>query len=85
MLKPVKMNEDTYKNLKTNLIVWVVYSTSNFKVHLTNELSQCVNVNIEWIELSLFNLDLVKNKQIPDLIYIETGESWAQKVAHVLF
>ena len=83
MLKPVKMNEDTYKNLKTNLIVWVVYSTSNFKVHLTNELSQCVNVNIEWIELSLFNLDLVKNKQIPDLIYIETGESWAQKVAHV--
>ena len=77
------MNDDSYKNLKTNLIVWVVYSTSNFKLHLTNELSQCVNVNIEWIELDLFNIDLVKNKQTPDLIYIETGDSWAQKVAQV--
>ncbi|WP_155483844.1 AAA family ATPase, partial [Vibrio campbellii] len=83
MLKPVKINDDNYKSLKTNLIVWVVYSSTNFKLHLTDELSRCVNVNIEWIELELFNLDLVKSKQIPDLIYIETGDSWAQKVAHV--
>ena len=60
-----------------------MYSSTNFKLHLTDELSRCVNVNIEWIELELFNLDLVKSKQIPDLIYIETGDSWAQKVAHV--
>ncbi|MFB1085444.1 AAA family ATPase [Vibrio diabolicus] len=83
MLKPVKINEETYKSLKTNLIVWIVYSTSNFKIHIADELSECVNLNIDWIELESFNLDFVKNKQIPDLIYIETGESWAQKVAHV--
>ncbi|EGQ7664517.1 AAA family ATPase [Vibrio parahaemolyticus] len=83
MLKPVKINDETYKSLKTNLIVWVVYSTSNFKLHLSDELSGCVNVNVDWIELDLFNIDLVKSKSIPDLIYIETGENWAQKVAHV--
>ncbi|EGQ9171956.1 type II secretion protein, partial [Vibrio parahaemolyticus] len=42
MLKPVKISDDTYKSLKTNLIVWVVYSTSNFKLHLSDELSGCV-------------------------------------------
>ncbi|EGQ7972675.1 AAA family ATPase [Vibrio parahaemolyticus] len=83
MLKPVKINDETYKSLKTNLIVWVVYSTSNFKLHIADELSGCVNVNVDWIELDLFNVDLVKSKSIPDLIYIETGENWAQKVAHV--
>ncbi|HCE2126988.1 AAA family ATPase [Vibrio parahaemolyticus] len=83
MLKPIKISDDTYKSLKTNLIVWVVYSTSNFKLHLSDELSGCVNVNVDWIELDLFNIDLVKSKSIPDLIYIETGENWAQKVAHV--
>ncbi len=83
MLKPVKINDETYKSLKTNLIVWVVYSTSNFKLHIADELSGCVNVNVDWIELDLFNIDFVKSKSIPDLIYIETGENWAQKVAHV--
>lgn len=83
MLKPVKMDNEIHKSLKTNLIVWIVYSTSNFKIHIADELSECVNLNIDWIELESFNLDFVKNKQIPDLIYIETGESWAQKVAHV--
>ncbi|EIA1341476.1 AAA family ATPase [Vibrio parahaemolyticus] len=83
MLKPVKINDETYKSLKTNLIVWVVYSTSNFKLHIADELSGCVNVNVDWIELDLFNIDLVKSKSIPDLIYIETEENWAQKVAHV--
>ncbi|HHB9286807.1 TPA: AAA family ATPase [Vibrio parahaemolyticus] len=83
MLKPVKINDETYKSLKTNLIVWVVYSTSNFKLHIADELSGCVNANVDWIELDLFNIDLVKSKSIPDLIYIETGENWAQKVAHV--
>ncbi|HCH5913873.1 TPA: AAA family ATPase [Vibrio parahaemolyticus] len=83
MLKPVKINDETYKSLKTNLIVWVVYSTSNFKLHIADELSGCVNVNVDWIELDLFNIELVKSKSIPDLIYIETGENWAKKVAHV--
>ncbi|EGQ7648343.1 TPA: AAA family ATPase [Vibrio alginolyticus] len=83
MLKPVKMDNETHKSLKTNLIIWIVYSTSNFKIHIADELSRCVNLNIDWIELDTFNLDFVKNKQVPDLIYIETGESWAQKVAHV--
>ncbi|EJL6781433.1 AAA family ATPase [Vibrio sp. D415a] len=83
MLKPVKIDNETHKSLKTNLIIWIVYSTSNFKIHIADELSRCVNLNIDWIELDTFNLDFVKNKQVPDLIYIETGESWAQKVAHV--
>ncbi|MFH0216411.1 AAA family ATPase [Vibrio alginolyticus] len=83
MLKPVKMDNETHKSLKTNLIIWIVYSTSNFKIHIADALSRCVNLNIDWIELDTFNLDFVKNKQVPDLIYIETGESWAQKVAHV--
>lgn len=83
MLKPIKIASDRSKTLKTNLIVWVVYSSSEFKAHMVAELSECLNVNIEWIELKLFVQENVKSKQTPDLVYVETGDGWAQKIAHV--
>lgn len=82
MLKPVKV-ENEYASLKTNLVLWAVYSTPTFKAHMSNELSKCLNLNIEWIELGDFNLEKIQGKPIPDLVYIETGDKWAQKVAHV--
>ena len=60
MLKPIKIASDRSKTLKTNLIVWVVYSSSEFKTHVVAELSECLNVNIEWIELKLFVQENVK-------------------------
>lgn len=84
MLRPVKIpNDKNYSALKTNLTLWIVYSSSQFKLHLDKELEGCMNLNIEWIELSHFNQDIVQSKAVPDLIYIETGDGWAQKVAHV--
>ncbi|HAS64539.1 MAG TPA: type II secretion protein [Vibrio sp.] len=84
MLKPVNIEEKkSYQTLKTNLTLWVVYASSPFKQHIDKELSDCINLNIEWIELSHFASDMLENKPAPDLVYIEVGDGWAQKVAHV--
>lgn len=84
MLKPVNITDKkSYQTLKTNLTLWVVYSSSSFKQHIDKELSDCINLNIEWIELNHFASDLLENKPSPDLVYIEVGDGWAQKVAHV--
>lgn len=84
MLKPVNIEEKkSYQTLKTNLTLWVVYASSPFKQHIDKVLSDCINLNIEWIELAHFASDMLENKPAPDLVYIEVGDGWAQKVAHV--
>ena len=84
MLKPVNIQENKSSlTLKTNLTLWIVYSSPSFKRHIDKVLSECMNLNIEWIELSHFNPELLNNKATPDLVYIEVGDGWAQKVAHV--
>ncbi|GAB2667514.1 AAA family ATPase [Vibrio panuliri] len=84
MLKPINLEEKkSYLTLKTNLTLWVVYASSSFKHHIDKEVSDCINLNIEWIELSHFTPDILENKPAPDIVYIEVGDGWAQKVAHV--
>ncbi|ANU35562.1 hypothetical protein VSVS05_00425 [Vibrio scophthalmi] len=84
MLKTVNIDHDkNYKTLKTNLTLWVVHASSTFKLHIEKVLMECMNLNIEWIELSHFNPDMLDTKAKPDLVYIEVGDGWAQKVAHV--
>lgn len=85
MLKPVNIEKDNsnYQTLKTNLTLWVVYASASYKQHMDRVLSDCINLNIEWIELLHFSPEMLENKPSPDLVYIEVGDGWAQKVAHV--
>ncbi|NOI12406.1 AAA family ATPase [Vibrio hepatarius] len=87
MLKPVELNIDKseieHKSLRTNLTVWVVYATQMFKNHIESELSKCISINLEWLDLSTVTMETIANKRTPDLIYIESGDNWVQKIAHV--
>ena len=87
MLKPVELNIDKseieHKSLRTNLTVWVVYATQMFKNHIETELTKCISISIEWLDLSTVTMETIANKRTPDLIYIESGDNWVQKIAHV--
>jgi len=59
MLKTVNIDHDkNYKTLKTNLTLWVVHASSTFKLHIEKVLMECMNLNIEWIDLSHFTASL---------------------------
>jgi pilus assembly protein CpaE len=87
MLKPVEINKEEKTNsihsLKTNINIWVIYETSEFKINMESELSKCVNINIEWLDLGKIAVTSLGERRTPDVIYIEAGSSWAQKISHI--
>ncbi|MEZ8193458.1 MULTISPECIES: AAA family ATPase [Vibrio] len=74
------MQDDNQLRLKTNLCIWVLYSNDRFKLHMGQELEKCRNLTFEMI--SMYSLDVGSLKQLtpPDLIFVETGPNWAQKI-----
>ncbi|RIZ57065.1 AAA family ATPase [Vibrio sp. PID23_8] len=87
MLKPVVFEKDldtqSVNSLKTNINIWVINATSTFKAHIEAELSNCININVEWLDLSKVVTTSLANMKTPDVIYIEAGDGWAQKIAHI--
>lgn len=69
--------------LKTNLFIWVLYSSEKFKLHMQGELSLCKSLSYEVISLNDVSSEKVKNASLPDLIFVETGPGWAQKVVEL--
>ncbi|MCE0494320.1 AAA family ATPase [Vibrio salinus] len=78
-------SDDMYSSsplrLKTLLDVWVLYSDDEFKLHMARELVQCLGVNFEFIPEEKVNPDLFKTNNLPDLLFVQTGHGWAQKIA----
>lgn len=85
MGEAVKLSRSDSNNirLKTNLSVWVLYSSDAFKLHMMNELSLCPSLSFEVISLHGVMADSFKNFTPPDLIFVETGPNWAQKVVEL--
>ncbi|MEF1309658.1 AAA family ATPase [Vibrio mytili] len=87
MLKPVELDNEIKTNstysLKTNINVWVIYATAEFKNHMNSQLSKCVNLHSEWLDLNKVALTSLGDKRTPDVIYIEAGNGWAQKISHI--
>ncbi len=85
MGEAVKLSRSDNNNirLKTNLSIWVLYSSDKFKLHMMNELSQCPSLNFEIISLHGVMADSFKNFTPPDLIFVQTGPNWAQKVVEL--
>ncbi len=85
MGEAVKLSRSDNNNirLKTNLSIWVLYSSDKFKLHMMNELSQCPSLSFEIISLHGVMADSFKNFTPPDLIFVETGPNWAQKVVEL--
>lgn len=85
MGEAVKLSRSDSNNirLKTNLSVWVLYSSDAFKLHMMNELSLCPSLSFEVISLHGVMVDSFKSFTPPDLIFVETGPNWAQKVVEL--
>jgi len=85
MGEAVKLSRSGSSNirLKTKLSVWVLYSSDEFKLHMMNELPQCSSLSFEIISLHGVSADSFKNFIPPDLIFVETGPNWPQKVVEL--
>lgn len=85
MGEAIKLSRSDSSNtrLKTNLSIWVLYSSDAFKLHMMSELSQCPSLNFEVISLHGVMADSFKSFTPPDLIFVETGPNWAQKVVEL--
>ncbi len=76
----LNMNESGSFRLKTNLTIWVFYSSDRFHLHISQELSKCPNVSFETISFHSLIVANLAHFTPPDLIFVETGPNWAQKV-----
>ncbi|MDW6002349.1 AAA family ATPase [Vibrio mangrovi] len=65
--------------LKTALTIWVLYVSDAFRRHMTLQLNKCGSVNVEFLEQNPRMMDGLK-RSLPDLIFVETGPNWAQRV-----
>ncbi|AMG04768.1 AAA family ATPase [Vibrio mimicus] len=79
-VKLSRNNEDSYIRLKTSLHIWVLYSSERFQLHMGTQLKLCKNLSFDLISLSNVNVSGLTHLTPPDLIFVETGPNWAQKV-----
>jgi pilus assembly protein CpaE len=87
MGEAVKLSRGDSSNirLKTSLSVWVLYSSDRFKLHMMSELSKCHSISYEVISLHGVMSESFKHFSPPDLIFVETGPNWAQKVIELQY
>lgn len=76
-------NEDQPIRLKTNLTVWVFYLSDAFHLHISHELSKCHSVSFEMISFHGLVVGNLAHFSPPDLIFVETGPNWAQKIVEL--
>lgn len=76
-------NGDAPIRLKTNLTIWVFYSTDAFHLHISHELSKCQSINFEMISFHGLIVANLAHFSAPDLIFVETGPNWAQKIVEL--
>ncbi|EEX91469.1 type II/IV secretion system ATPase TadZ/CpaE [Vibrio orientalis CIP 102891 = ATCC 33934] len=76
-------NGDSPIRLKTNLTIWVFYSSDAFHLHISHELSKCQSVNFEMISFHGLVVANLAHFSPPDLIFVETGPNWAQKIVEL--
>lgn len=69
--------------LKTNLTVWVFYSSDAFHLHMSHELSKCQSLNYELLSFHGLIVSNLAHFAPPDLIFVETGPNWAQKIVEL--
>ncbi|KGY12562.1 type II secretion protein [Vibrio tubiashii] len=85
MGEAVKMtpNGSVPLRLKTNLTIWVFYSSDAFHLHISHELSKCQSISFEMISFHGLVVGNLAHFSPPDLIFVETGPNWAQKIVEL--
>ncbi|KFI09223.1 CpaE family protein [Vibrio coralliilyticus] len=76
-------NGESPIRLKTSLTVWVFYSSDAFHLHISHELSKCQSISFEMISFHGLVVGNLAHFSPPDLIFVETGPNWAQKIVEL--
>ncbi|MEZ8823556.1 AAA family ATPase [Vibrio amylolyticus] len=76
-------NDGEQIRLKTSLNVWVFYSSDRFQLHISQELAKCQSISFETISLHSLVVANLAQFTAPDLIFVETGPNWAQKIVEL--
>ncbi|MCK6262463.1 AAA family ATPase [Vibrio sp. ZSDE26] len=76
-------NDDNQIRLKTSLNIWVFYSSDRFQLHISQELAKCQSISFETISLHSLVVANLAQFNAPDLIFVETGPNWAQKIVEL--
>lgn len=80
---PIAPSGDAPIRLKTNLTIWVFYSSDAFHLHISHELSKCLSISYEMISFHGLVVANLAHFSPPDLIFVETGPNWAQKIVEL--
>ncbi|MGF1765003.1 AAA family ATPase [Aliivibrio kagoshimensis] len=75
-----KNSTDRLPGLKTNVTVWLVYSTETFHKHMDTELSQCRNLTLEHLFFEHINNTSMEQLTVPDLLFVEASGNWASQL-----
>lgn len=79
----ISRNSSDIHRLKTNLKIWVIYSSDNFHIHIMEELNKCQNVYVESFALNSISEEYLQSLDSPDLIFVEASKNWAQKMVEL--
>ncbi|MFA0442261.1 AAA family ATPase [Vibrio sp. 10N.222.51.C12] len=87
MGEPVPINrvntDSSQFSLRTNLHVWVLSVTEEFRQHIVGELGRSINVVVEVMSLHLVNEETLSPLHAPDVIFVQASQDWASKVAEM--
>ncbi|MGF1741209.1 AAA family ATPase [Vibrio profundum] len=76
-------NEEKAVRLKTQLSIWVFYASDQFRTHISNQLVMSNSISFETISLHSLVVANLAQFTLPDLIFVETGPNWAQKIVEL--
>lgn len=76
-----KSSIDRLPGLKTNVTVWLVYSSEMFHQHMISELAQCRNITIEHLFSEHLDNTVMEQLNIPDLLFVEASDNWYSKLS----
>lgn len=57
-------NENDITRLRTNLKVWLIYSTDGFHSHMSQELHKCRNVHVTSFSLAAMGEEYLKSADV---------------------
>ncbi|QIA64071.1 AAA family ATPase [Vibrio astriarenae] len=79
----ITREQEERPRLRTNLVVWVFYMSETFVEHITEEMKRCDNLHFETVPLMKVTLLELSKLTPPDVIFVETGLNWAQKIVEL--
>jgi len=80
---PLSPGDSEVIRLKTNLKVWVIYHSESFHSYMKQELKKCRNLYVHSFSLLGMSEEYVQNIDAPDLIFVEAGGDWSQKMVEL--